>query len=68
MTKLFVCYDAVTTLTEQFCQNAKNRPDRIGWRRRRLVASAEPTVELDRSAPVQRHISGAQAPKFLDSY
>ena len=38
---LFVCYHAVTALTERFCQNAKIRPI-LGWRRRRPVASAEP--------------------------
>ena len=48
--QLFVCYDAVTTLTERLCQNAEIRPDRTGWRRRRLVASAEPTVEFDWSS------------------
>ena len=40
-TPLFVCYHAVTALTERFCQNAKIRPT-LGWRRRRPVASAEP--------------------------
>ena len=41
MTKLFVCYEAVTTLMERFCQ-VETRRDRTGWRRHRLVASAEP--------------------------
>jgi hypothetical protein len=42
MTKLFVCYGAVTASTERFCQNAEIRPDRTGWRPRGLVGTVEP--------------------------
>jgi len=50
MTKLFVCYDAITTLMERFCQ-VETRRARAGWRRHRLVASAEPRGEA-RQEPV----------------
>jgi hypothetical protein len=43
MTKLFVCYHAVTALTERFCQNAEIRPTAVS------SPPPNPTVELDRS-------------------
>jgi hypothetical protein len=54
MTKLFVCYHAVTALAERFCQNASAkmpkfaRPCRLAPSPSRR-APPNPTVELDRS-------------------
>ena len=49
MTKLFVCYHAVTALTERFCQNAEIRPTLPVGAVAVSSPPPNPTVELDRS-------------------